>query len=67
MLHSHLPQRSKSRAKAGVCVGAILDPRGKFRERSGPSVAPVAKDNGGIVASVSDGSAFGENKHVNAS
>lgn len=62
LLQEELPQGGKSRAEAGVCAGTIPDPRGEFRQRGRPSVAPVTEDDGGIVASVSDGSSFGETK-----
>lgn len=58
LLQEELPQGGKSRAEAGVRAGTIPDPRGEFRQRGRPSVAPVTEDDGGIVASVSDGSSY---------
>lgn len=59
---SHLPHSSKSGAKRRVRAGAIFDPRGQFGERRRSSVTSVTQDHGGIVATVTDSSSFGQMK-----
>lgn len=61
----YLPQGSKSGAKSCACAGTIFDPRGKFRECSGSGVTSVTQHNGGVVATVTNSSSFGQrNSHT---
>lgn len=45
-----------------MCAGAIFDPGGEFGERRRSSVTSVTQDHGGIVATVTDSSSFGQMK-----
>lgn len=48
-----------------MCFCAILDPSGEFGERCRSRVTSVAEDDGGVVATVTDGSSFRDNRRVN--
>lgn len=60
----YLPQSSKSWTKACVRPGAIPDPGGELGERRRSRVAPVAQHHGGVVATVTDSSPFGQMRLV---
>lgn len=59
---SYLPQGGKSGAESCVCAGAVLDPGGKFGERSRSRVTTITQHHGGIVATVTNSSSFGQKR-----